>query len=394
MDYWVVRLNSVGAITWQNSIGGDFLDYLYSVDQTSDGGYFLCGDSKSDEASGDKTEDNQSGQDDFWILKLYPDPCNGLLGYADTDQDGYGDPANSFFAADCILPGGYVDNNTDCNDASITIHPYAPEVCSNLIDDDCDGQIDEDLKTYFADADGDTYGNAGSSIQTCVQPNGYVVDNTDCNDANSSVHPNAIELCNNLVDDDCNGVVDSDCNCQSTASLSQTNITSSSALLLWNAIAGAEKYRIRYRYNTNDWSFANAGINHKNIQGLTPDKWYVWQVKTVCDISSNLTSNWSVTGQFKTSSLKLEDNDTRLNLEVFPNPVSDFATIQFSLSNSSDAEISLFDLQGRNIKTIANETFSQGLHTLNFSVKDLPRGIYLLQLKTGPEVHTQKLIIQ
>ncbi|MFT5071880.1 MAG: hypothetical protein ACI8V8_001851, partial [Chitinophagales bacterium] len=55
-------------IEWQNTIGGSSGDYLYSINQTSDGGYILGGRSSSG-LSGDKTEGSQ-GNDDYWVVKL------------------------------------------------------------------------------------------------------------------------------------------------------------------------------------------------------------------------------------------------------------------------------------------------------------------------------------
>jgi len=51
------------------------------------------------------------------------------------------------------------------------------------------------LVTYYADADGDTYGNAGSTVSTCNgAPAGYVSDNTDCDDNNNAVYPGATSM--------------------------------------------------------------------------------------------------------------------------------------------------------------------------------------------------------
>ena len=70
-DYWVLKLDSVGDIEWQNTIGGASTDFLASVEQTFDGGYIIGGYSKSG-ASGDKTELNFIGGEgyDYWIVKL------------------------------------------------------------------------------------------------------------------------------------------------------------------------------------------------------------------------------------------------------------------------------------------------------------------------------------
>lgn len=61
---------------------------------------------------------------------------------------------------------------------------------------------------YYADADGDGFGNPAVSMDACSQPSGYVLNNTDCDDTRSAVYPGALEICDGL-DNDCNGLVDS-----------------------------------------------------------------------------------------------------------------------------------------------------------------------------------------
>ncbi|MBS7252483.1 T9SS type A sorting domain-containing protein [Flavobacterium branchiicola] len=68
-DAWVVKLNSNGNIVWQKSLGGLGGDYLYSVVQTLDGGYVLAGDTSSND--GDATGHHGTEFNfDFWIIKL------------------------------------------------------------------------------------------------------------------------------------------------------------------------------------------------------------------------------------------------------------------------------------------------------------------------------------
>jgi iduronate 2-sulfatase len=64
-----------------------------------------------------------------------------------------------------------------------------------------------DPQTFYADNDGDGYGNPLTSIQACSVPAGFVADNRDCSDNNAAVHPNAVEICNG-IDDNCNGETD------------------------------------------------------------------------------------------------------------------------------------------------------------------------------------------
>ncbi len=66
-DYWMVKTDSMGAIQWQKTIGGNLYDLLYSITQTTDGGFILGGKSNSN-ISGNKIE-NSNGGNDFWIVK-------------------------------------------------------------------------------------------------------------------------------------------------------------------------------------------------------------------------------------------------------------------------------------------------------------------------------------
>jgi Secretion system C-terminal sorting domain len=68
MDYWLVKLDRKGKIEWQKSFGGIYEEELRSIDTTNDGGYIVGGYSNSP-VSGNKTDDNK-GVGDFWVLKL------------------------------------------------------------------------------------------------------------------------------------------------------------------------------------------------------------------------------------------------------------------------------------------------------------------------------------
>lgn len=124
--------------------------------------------------------------------------------YFDADGDGFGD-LNTLSIA-CVLPVGYVTNATDCNDTNFSINTEAAEVC-NDIDDDCNGEVDNGLtySTYYADSDGDTYGDINNSESFCADPGSlFVTNDTDCDDTNELVNPAATEVWENGIDDDCN----------------------------------------------------------------------------------------------------------------------------------------------------------------------------------------------
>ncbi|MBL7914797.1 MAG: T9SS type A sorting domain-containing protein [Bacteroidia bacterium] len=66
-DYWIVKIDSIGNLQWQNTIGGTYRDKFKSIIQTADGGFLLGGSSESD-SSFDKSE-NSLGDLDYWIVK-------------------------------------------------------------------------------------------------------------------------------------------------------------------------------------------------------------------------------------------------------------------------------------------------------------------------------------
>ncbi|MDP4630262.1 MAG: putative metal-binding motif-containing protein, partial [Flavobacteriales bacterium] len=161
-----------------------------------------CNDSSSNVYPGatevcNQIDENCNGAVDEGVQNLY---------FLDADGDTFGSNSQNIYA--CTLPAGYVTNDLDCNDNSASAFPGATELC-NALDDNCNNQIDDGLvvQTYFADSDSDTFGNPLAPLNACIQPIGYVIDNTDCNDNISFVNPNGTELCN-LLDDNCNGLTD------------------------------------------------------------------------------------------------------------------------------------------------------------------------------------------
>jgi hypothetical protein len=138
---------------------------------------------------------------------LIDEDCN--VYYFDSDKDGYGGSDNVISTMSRFLPSGYISRGGDCNDADASINPGATEIC-NFKDDDCDGTVDEGCAVYYRDADGDGYGLWDQQIRAMSPPAGYTSVGGDCNDADLSIHPGAMEVCNGL-DDNCNGSIDESC---------------------------------------------------------------------------------------------------------------------------------------------------------------------------------------
>ncbi len=126
---------------------------------------------------------------------------------SDIDGDGIGDVCDVDADGD-----GYEGDADDCDDLDATVNPDATELCDE-VDNNCDGETDEDSAadglTWYADTDGDGYGDATSTTIACNLPSGYSAVDTDCDDAVDSTYPDADEYCDD-VDNNCDGDIDED----------------------------------------------------------------------------------------------------------------------------------------------------------------------------------------
>ena len=155
--------------------------------------------------------------------------CNGLVDAADPGCAAATAPApatcpdadkDGFAVCDPTCSPAYGTRCGDCNDADAAIHPGGVEgpadaaVCSDHVDNDCDGAVDAADRgcaatSACADADKDGFAACDG---TCMPAMGTSCG--DCDDTNAAVHPGAIEgpagapVCSDLIDNNCDGRID------------------------------------------------------------------------------------------------------------------------------------------------------------------------------------------
>jgi MYXO-CTERM domain-containing protein len=140
----------------------------------------------------------------------FSDTACSLLG--DADGDGYCPGGRDLDGDGNCADPGEEGAGADCDDTNPARSPGLGELCTNTIDEDCDGAVslaDSDCVGYL-DGDRDRYCFVGFDRNTdgdCAD-SGEESGSTDCNDAAAALNPAATEHCTDTVDNDCDGSID------------------------------------------------------------------------------------------------------------------------------------------------------------------------------------------
>ena len=98
---------------------------------------------------------------------------------------------------------------------------------------------------------------------------------------------------------------------------------------------------------------------------------------------------------FQLFSLGLEEpiNDNeKLVLNNYPNPVNEISNIEYRISDIGYVVLSVYNIQGKEISRLVNETQAAGQYKVLFDASRLPAGIYFIRLQTGNKAITRKII--
>ncbi len=95
-----------------------------------------------------------------------------------------------------------------------------------------------------------------------------------------------------------------------------------------------------------------------------------------------------------TNTAEVEDSNSLLEFEVFPNPASAFVNVQYRLSANENVDIQLIDSQGRVLETVLQKEQMAGPHQLEMEVSDYAPGIYYFKLQVGKLIGVQRVVVE
>lgn len=347
-DYWVVKLDASGNITWQKAMGGMLYEYATSVIQTSDGGYIVTGYAGSKD--GDVTGTHWGGSDDdVWVVKL--DATGNIIW-----QKSYGgsreDHGNSIRQTS---DGGYIiAGSTTSNDGNVSGRHGTSYDSQDywLIKIDATGTLE--WQKCLGSAGTGTGAGSGNDIAYSVRQTmdgGYVVAGT--------------VVIGDTTDTDLTGY-----HGHTGSDYWVVKLNSTGAIGWQKCLGGQGTEDARAIAQTTDGGYIVAGTTLYSPDGDVATSYYSdnhpWIVKLD-----------GVTG--------IDEAAGTLSFDAYPNPASDLITLANLPMNST---VTISDITGKAIYSVtANGTEEK------VSTAGLAKGMYIIQVMNEKAVGNRKLIV-
>jgi len=87
------------------------------------------------------------------------------------------------------------------------------------------------------------------------------------------------------------------------------------------------------------------------------------------------------------------DLPASFTLKASPNPAGSRTQISFNLPVSTEAELSIFNIAGQKVATLAQGPMTAGAHSVEWKAGNVPNGVYFYQLQTGSRSVSQKIVV-
>ncbi len=133
------------------------------------------------------------------------------------------------------------------------------------------------------------------------------------------------------------------------------------------------------------------------VGDLTPGAEYtfwLYQYNTAEDLFSNAASGSANAGEQETSIGDDGERPTDLSLDQnYPNPFNPTTQITFTMPESGNARLDVYNMMGQRISTVVDQTLSAGSHTVTFDANNLASGVYLYRLQAGNTVLTRSMTL-
>lgn len=169
----------------------------------------------------------------------------------------------------------------------------------------------------------------------------------------------------------------------------------------WNKVFGAVSYHLQVSTNS---IFSQAGLvidqkgvtdTAKQMSGLQLTKKHYWRVSAEApDYEGAFGLQWTFTTGTSSDVADQQTFPTEFSLlQNYPNPFNPTTTISYQLPTAANVSLKIFDVLGKEVAALINETKESGTHEITFDATNLVSGIYFYQMRAGNFSETKKLML-
>ncbi len=202
-DMFLVKYNAAGNVEWVQKTYCTSNDYAHSVATDKADGVYVNGWFDGSMTSDSITLTSANASTDIFIAKYHKSGNFIWL----MQGNGYGPDYSYSLAVDknknVFITGGFASDTLQFGNISVPnsfsdSSTYYYDMFLAKYSSNC-------VNVFYADFDGDQFGNSDSGIIACAAPNDFTTDSTDCDDTNATIYPGATDIPDNGIDEDCNG---------------------------------------------------------------------------------------------------------------------------------------------------------------------------------------------
>ena len=197
--------------------------------------------------------------------------------------------------------------------------------------------------------------------------------------------------------------------CAVPTGMSTNSVTSHSASVSWNPVAGSDNYQLQYKKSSaTNWKSVTLGSTGASSSSLAGNTSYQWKVRSKC---SGTTSDYSTIITFTTPGAgsgispvgepvftEAVDGNSRIfgqdnsPLAVYPNPTAGAVLMEYKAVAEVRVHVDVVDAMGRMVFSTTAE-LQAGPNSMELALTSLPDGVYMLRLKDGETTTLQRIVV-
>lgn len=420
-DWWILKTNTNGDSVWSQIIGGPFEDSCFDMILTANGNYLMIGNGLTDSTREGRVAEISATGAVLWSAAYTPEVSTELESVIISDNGyllcGSASPRNGTYDVlimEIDLTGNELWHRTfnlipGRNDYATTIRPDGNGSYYVFGHGFRSGTTEKDVFAMRVSACGDSLstiwiGNAvDEEIHDAIlASNGILV-----TAGLARLPGNQLELQGyGIRADTCNG---RPCSFARLSPVDSTLIEPTPRILMtWTRSSDPDGDPIDFVFHME----SNYAFALEPSDTVTSDT-FVWVTVPipVDPLDEIFDCHWSVRatdgqdtvdatnrqGYFRVDLPEsVGDNivlPSAFELTAYPNPFNSRTTLSFALARSERITLVLYDIQGRTVKTLLDESIAAGTHTISFDGSGLTSGIYFVSMQTPSRTDLSKIVL-